>query len=137
MKIRKAEIKDAKEIAEVKNWSLDHQEFIGKKRKRWIFVCCWRQKKGVIGYIIGGRESEQESEFDCEIHAIYILKEFQRKGIGSLFFEKAVEDFFNLGLKYLKIWVLKNNLYQKFYERLGGKQVGTKKFRGLDLIAYG
>mgnify|MGYP000949126758 FL=1 len=160
MRIRKAEIKDSKCIAKVNidvwrttyrgimpDEDLDNlschdrekfcKELLEKKENDAFIYVAEDEIKGVIGFISGGRERERNDDSSCEIYAIYVSKEFQRKGIGRSLFKKALEEFIGLNLKSLKIWVLNENPYKRFYEKLGGKQIESKKIKGLDIVAYG
>lgn len=152
MKIRKAEIEDALGIAEINievwrttykgimpdedldNLSCENRTqfylkfFENKENDSFVYVA-EDKIQGVCGYLIGGRA--EENAYDCEIHAIYILEEFQRKGIGSLLFKTAIDEFRKLSLNSLIIWALKDNPYKAFYRKLGGKQVGNKSLKGL------
>ena len=113
------------------------KELIEEKENDAFIYVAEDETKGVIGFISAGREREKNKDFNCEIYAIYVLKEFQGKGIGRLLFKKVLEEFISLNLKSLKIWVLNENPYKRFYEKLGGKQIESKKIKGLDIVAYG
>lgn len=159
MKIRKAKIKDAKYIAKVNIdvWNttyrgimpdedldnLSHEkreefciELIKDKENSFLYVA-EDDKKRIIGFVSGGRERGNDNNFDSEIYAIYVLKEFQGKSVGRLLFKEAVKKLKDSSFKSLKIWVLKDNPYRRFYEKLGGVQIDAKKFNKLDVVAFG
>lgn len=73
--------------------------------------------------------------------AIYVLKEYQRRGIGLKLVKKVVKRLLENNIKNMIVWVLKDNPNWKFYEIVGGKYVGQKMFekKGVDsvAIAYG
>ncbi len=72
--------------------------------------------KKLIGYICAAKEVEYN-----KIRSIYILPEFERKGIGQKLMEKAV-DYFNND-KPIKLTVaIYNNKAISFYEKLGFKK---------------
>jgi GNAT superfamily N-acetyltransferase len=100
------------------------------------FVLVAEDDKNIIGYIIGGKQRGEEN-YQAEVYAIYVLQEHQHKGIGFRLIESAVYEFQKMNFTSLIIWGLKENPYCRFYEKLGGKIVGTKKFHGTDLAAYG
>ena len=77
--------------------------------------------QGIVGYAGGGKYETTPPQYDCEIGAIYVLKEHQRKGIGTKLVEKKVEFFQTKGWKSMIIWALKDNYQRGFYEKLGGK----------------
>lgn len=159
MKIRKAKIKDAKYITKVNIdvWNTTYRgimtdedldnlsyekkeklckELIKDKENSFLYVAEDNKRK-IIGFVSGGRERGNDNRFDCEIYAIYVLKEFQGKGIGRLLFKEAVKKLKDSNFKSLKIWVLKSNPYRRFYEKLGGSQVDAKNIKGLDATAFG
>ncbi|WP_208985061.1 hypothetical protein [Maledivibacter halophilus] len=37
----------------------------------------------------------------------------------------------------MKIWVLKDNPYKRFYEKLGGNQIEIKNIKGIDIVSFG
>jgi len=82
---------------------------------------------GIVGFAAGGKY-ENTDPYDCEIGAIYVLKEHQRKGIGTKLIEKKVEFFQSKGWKSMIIWALKDNFQKGFYEKLGGKPNETQPY---------
>ncbi|NVM45545.1 MAG: GNAT family N-acetyltransferase [Candidatus Lokiarchaeota archaeon] len=73
--------------------------------------------------------------------AIYVLKEYQRRGIGVRLVKLIVERLHEHNINSMVIWVLKDNPNWKFYEVLGGKYLGQGILQkeGADYIkiAYG
>ena len=110
--IRKAEVDDAKGIAKVHvdswrttykgivpdtfldNLSYEHRELTWKKGINENNVYIAENENGkVIGFSTGGKERTGKYEaYIGELYAIYILKEFQGKGIGRLLFQSIVDD---------------------------------------------
>ena len=52
-----------------------------------------------------------------EIYAIYILKEYQQRGIGKKLINFAVNDLINENYDKVVIWALKDNPNVKFYKK--------------------
>lgn len=73
----------------------------------------------IVGFVAGGI-IDQTFPYDCQITAIYVLKEYQGKGIGSKLVDIIVKKFLELGFKTMKIEVLEENPACLFYEKLGG-----------------
>ena len=68
----------------------------------------------------------QAERCNGELCAIYILKEFQHKKIGTELVY-LVAKYFKLNNIYSMItWVLKENPSRRFYEKLGGKFLGEQ-----------
>lgn len=59
-----------------------------------------------------------------EIHALYVLKGFNKKGIGRKLFEAAKEEINKMGFKHFRINCLKGNPTLDFYIHMGGKITG-------------
>ena len=72
---------------------------------------------------------------------IYLLKAYQRQGIGRKLMATVALRLKNYGHSSLLVWVIKDNSYRKFYEVLGGQPVGEKMVetggRMLKKVAYG
>jgi ribosomal protein S18 acetylase RimI-like enzyme len=69
------------------------------------------------------------------------LKKFQGQGIGRRLIQSTVNGLLALNLASMLVWVLSNNPYQKFYERLGSVYLWEKSIQIGDTLlmekAYG
>ena len=84
-----------------------------------LFVALDNQK--IVGLMTCGKPYRPFMDFQQEIGLLYILKEYQRKGIGKTFFEIAKNQVKGNG--YTKFFLSvnsKNFDAQKFYEAMGG-----------------
>jgi len=81
----------------------------------------------VVGFISGGPNRNPDDGYDGEIYALYLLKEFQRRGIGKALFRKGANWLADRNYDSLILWVLKENTAVHFYEALGGKTLREKK----------
>ena len=84
-----------------------------------LFVALDKQK--IVGLMTCGKPYRPFMDFQQEIGLLYILKEYQRKGIGKTFFEIARNQVKGNG--YTKFFLSvnsKNFDAQKFYEAMGG-----------------
>lgn len=159
--IRKAVSDDAQYIAvvHVESWRTTYldilpTEFLNKlsyerRAKSWekniamgnVFVAVTDNQQ-IVGFSSGGKERSGDYEnFLGELYAIYILKEFQRSGIGKLLVEPIVNGLIQINVNSMLVWVLEDNRSRLFYENLGGKQVDVKEIeiagRKYNEIAYG
>lgn len=159
--IRKAEIEDAKGIAKVhidswrttykgivpefflENLSYEQRELTWKKGIKENSVYIAENENGqVIGFSTGGKERTGKYEaYTGELYAIYILKEYQGKGIGRLLVRTVVEDLKVKNLNSMLIWAIEENPACRFYEILGGKKIDTEEIeiagKKLSEVAYG
>lgn len=151
MIIREATLADALSIAKVHidTWRTTYKGIVSdeylngltydKKEKIWqniiddamkdekhIFVA-EDEEVGVIGFTSCGPEREGEDLYKGEIYAIYIIKEFQNRGIGKLLFNRVVEKINELKIHSMIIWALEDNHSAcNFYKSNGGKKVKEK-----------
>jgi ribosomal protein S18 acetylase RimI-like enzyme len=79
--------------------------------------------------------------FKGELCAIYVLKEYQRKKIGTELVNLVLKFFNENDINNMITWVLKENPSRRFYEKLGGNILGEQSIEigGLKYIevAYG
>lgn len=78
-------------------------------------------KEKVIGYMDFGLPFRPFKKYKQEMGLLYVLKEYQRKGIGKKLFNLAYD---NMKKKKIKEFFISCNKYnvsaQKFYEKMGG-----------------
>jgi ribosomal protein S18 acetylase RimI-like enzyme len=80
--------------------------------------------------------------YDGEIGSVYVLREFQKRGIGRDIMSALARDLVGRGLHGAALWVLRENtLARRFYEQCAGQMIGEKQdVRGeatLIEVAYG
>ena len=106
----------------------DHCTFLG--------VC----RGQIVGLASGGR-CRWSNALRGELHLLYVLRGYQRMGIGRALFDAVHFSLATQGYGQLSVWVLEaNNNAREFYERVGGQllrstvsQVGAQRLRQ---IAY-
>ncbi|MBN2045935.1 MAG: GNAT family N-acetyltransferase [Anaerolineales bacterium] len=83
----------------------------------------------LIGFANGGKQLKPEFPHDAELFTIYILPEFQGKGIGRRLISAAAVELGKLGYSSLLVWVLaENSPSRRFYEHLGGRFSGEGEY---------
>jgi ribosomal protein S18 acetylase RimI-like enzyme len=105
----------------------------------YIFFVAETDKSEIVGFAIGGLERSNHPNYEGELMGIYILKEYQRQGIGKALTRKIVEELIKMKVTNMLVWVLENNPYRAFYDNLKGKVIDKKEHETLKLpvIAYG
>jgi GNAT superfamily N-acetyltransferase len=83
--------------------------------------------RGVIGFADFGEPRELVDEYEGELYAIYLVSEFQRKGIGERLFNLGVDFFTGRGKRSMYLLALEVSPYRLFYEKMGGHVVGKKQ----------
>ncbi|WP_223829931.1 GNAT family N-acetyltransferase [Paenibacillus arenilitoris] len=84
------------------------------------------EEGNIVGFSNGGRSRYHEYKHDGELYAIYLLKNYQRLGIGRMLFRSVVESLKENGCTSMMLWVLENNPAVSFYKSLGGRSIGRK-----------
>jgi ribosomal protein S18 acetylase RimI-like enzyme len=71
----------------------------------------------IVGYCSGGKNSHDTFSFEGELYAIYLLKEYQGKGIGKKLFLRTLEEFKLRKISSFLLFVLSSNTNTRaFYE---------------------
>jgi L-amino acid N-acyltransferase YncA len=96
----------------------------------------------ILGFVNGGPNRGEESDFSAELYAIYLLAAHQRRGTGARLVHALSRALGEVGHRTMIVWVLRDNLAAcRFYEALGGVEVGAKRItagpRSLEEVAYG
>lgn len=161
MLIREATLEDASAIARVHvdSWRTTYQGIIPDSflaglsyersevmwqdilSKHTDFTYVAEEEGILVGFANGGREREGNMDYTGEIFAIYLLKEFQRKGIGRALVAALASRLIQAGMRSTLVWVLEKNPARRFYEALEGKLVSQKVMNigGVDMVvvSYG
>jgi ribosomal protein S18 acetylase RimI-like enzyme len=88
--------------------------------------------ENIVGIVTYGK-CREEDKFDLinsgEIHAIYILKEYQQRGVGKKLINFAIKDLMNENYNKVVIWSLKDNSSVEFYKKIGGDSRLTRNIK--------
>src|ERR1700693_2665723 len=149
--IRPAVIEDARAIAEVhvESWRSTYRGIFPEALLNgWSVEKCessWRDSLAaheppsvitlagcdaggrVVAFVSGGRERTGQLGCDGEIHAIYLRREVQRRGLGTLLVRQFVHELDTRGFGSMAVWVLALNPSKSIYESLGGKVIGQQQ----------
>ena len=88
----------------------------------------------VVGFINVGLPDETEYENCGEIHALYIMKEYQGNGFSKLLINAGIKELKRLRCNKMVIGCLVGNPSNKFYEHIGGKLIKQRVFKKLGLL---
>ena len=73
-------------------------------------------------------ENLKAKGFGGEISAIYVLRPFQKRGIGTLLLRTMASDLVNRSLTAASLWVFRDNLVaRRFYERNGAQVIDERE----------
>lgn len=82
--------------------------------------------RATVGFAAAGPERSGDPEFRGELGALYVLKEYQGRGLGRRLVTAAVRELLGRGHASMLVWVLAQNPYRRFYESLGGVLVRSR-----------
>lgn len=95
----------------------------------------------VVGFAMFGKNRDDKYDYQGEIYGIYLLEEYQGKGIGKLLFNESVKWLIDKGYKDMILWVLKDNIAAiGFYEKVGGTVVADQVLeigKPMEALGYG
>ncbi|MGI8383858.1 N-acetyltransferase family protein [Robertmurraya sp. P23] len=78
----------------------------------------------IIGFSSGGKERTGDYPgYEGELYAIYLLQEYQGKGIGRQLVKPLIEQFTNDGIGSMTVLVLEENPSKHFYQSLGAIEI--------------
>ncbi len=104
-----------------RNW---WQDIVNRSQKVDVMVA--DDDGQVAGFAYFGAECENDPVYHGELYAIYLLKDYQQKGLGRLLFKAAANGLLTCGLNNMIVWVLSANPARRFYEKLGGVYLRDK-----------
>lgn len=161
MKIRRAVIEDAKGIAivQVDTWQTTYKNLVPdaflnqmtyeSREPIWkdiistqsVYVAETNDKQ-IIGYSNGGKEkSGKYPEYFGELYGIYILKAYQKKGLGRELLKAVVKDLLANDIHSMTVIVFEENQSQLFYKALGGVKIDKGELEiseeKLKVVVYG
>jgi ribosomal protein S18 acetylase RimI-like enzyme len=88
----------------------------------------------VVGIAICAADDEGEAADEGRVYVLYVLPDYQRRGIGRGLMRVCADHLLAQGMRSLSVWVLKQNLYRRFYESLGGVLAGEKQVEIGDMM---
>jgi GNAT superfamily N-acetyltransferase len=81
----------------------------------------------VKGFITGGYERSGDDVYSGEIYALYVLKNHQRRGVGTRLVAALADQFDRSGIFSMLVRVLKLNPYRQFYKKINGLYLKTER----------
>jgi GNAT superfamily N-acetyltransferase len=96
---------------------------------------------GIVGFTFGGQGREKFKDFDGELYGLYVLKEYQRHGLGGLLL-RSIATFLEVNkFKKMFAWTLATSPYTAFYRKIGAVECGKeiREFGSItrELIVFG
>jgi len=95
----------------------------------------------VLGFVSGGYERQGDYVYNGEIYALYVLKNYQRQGVGTKLVSTLAKQLNQFSIYSMLVRVLEHNPYRRFYEKVNGIYLRKHHmpFAGelLNVAAYG
>lgn len=94
----------------------------------------------IAAFACAGPERKDLDTSYGEIYAVYVASAYQRQGVGRRLIAACARDLKESGKSRLILWVLAQNPFRSFYEKLDGVVAGTDFYAVQDhnapLLAY-
>ncbi len=96
----------------------------------------------VAGFAAGGPDRDQDADYSGELYAIYVLPQYQGRGLGKALLRAAAGWLVQHGHRRMLLWVLKDNAPARaFYAAQGGQLVRQRTIEigsaNLPEVGYG
>jgi len=109
------------------------QEWKSRIQNEKVYVAETEENK-IVGFVSVSVERTNDLA-EKELLSIYILKEYQKRGIGRQLIRKVISNCVQNEVDSLMLWTLRSNPSRSYYEYINGHQVGTRKIiRGEDVL---
>jgi GNAT superfamily N-acetyltransferase len=96
---------------------------------------------GILGFADFGEPRQSIDGYGAELYAIYLLPEFQRRGVGERLFNLVKEALARSGIDSMYLLALEASPYRPFYEKMGGRITGSEQIElegtAFDVLVYG
>ena len=83
--------------------------------------------EGIVGFADGGEPRDEVAGYEAELYAIYLLPEYQGKGVGRKLFQQVIESLVRSGQRSVYLLALEVSPYRSFYDKLGGKVIERRQ----------
>jgi ribosomal protein S18 acetylase RimI-like enzyme len=81
----------------------------------------------IAGFASGGRNTGDDPAYEGSLHAIYVLKEYEGRGLGRVLLLAVANRLARMCIPSMTLWVFaENGRARRFYEAMGG-QLGTEQ----------
>jgi L-amino acid N-acyltransferase YncA len=92
----------------------------------WFCIVIANKKNELVGFA-KGKTSKDSSGLHGELNKIYLLRDYQRLGLGKKLFRLVVQRFLNMGVNDMVLFGVPQNPSCAFHEAMGGERLYSKK----------
>ena len=95
----------------------------------------------IVGFADCGESRESIEGYEAELFAIYLVPEYQRRGVGGELFKRVINALVRRGKRSMYLEALEVSPYRSFYEQMGGQVIERREteIEGemFNLLVYG
>lgn len=106
---------------------------------QFVYVAENEENGEIAGFVWGGVTRYPDLPYQGELYAIYVLKNYQKHGLGRFLVQALTKALLDEGLSSMFLWVFEANLAsRRFYEALGGQYIKSNTFEihGTPVVEY-
>lgn len=110
----------------IREWQWKEQ--FSRNDGTWFCLVIENGKRQLIGFAKGKNYSHSDlPEFSGELNKIYILREYQRLGLGKRILTQVAQKFLERGITNMVLFGVAENPSCTFHEAMGGEKLFSKK----------
>ncbi len=95
------------------------RELFSNKERNWFVYIIEKKDGSLIGFVMGKFDEDGSGN----LNKIYLLREYQRLGLGKKMYCLVVKRFLSLGIKRMTVFAEASNPSCWFYEKMGGQKM--------------
>lgn len=100
-----------------------NERLFSKNSKEFMYIA--ESSQEIVG-LIAGKMEDNHNPAAGEITSLYIIKEFQKKGIGRHLLKTAALEMQEKNILAVTLWTLEQNPSRFFYEHLGAELTSSR-----------
>lgn len=122
----------------VQGQSFQWKKLLRRPAERHLTLVAEVPGTGIVGFGSAGTARSRPPPAAGEIYTLYVLTDWQGRGIGRALLRALLGRLADLGHADAYLWVLAENPARFFYERVGGQRVAQQieTFAGTELLEY-
>ena len=94
----------------------------------WFCILVVNPKNQLVGFAKGKiNKDEHTSQLHGDLNKIYLLKDYQRLGLGKKLFTRVVQRFLSKGVNDMSLFGVPQNPSSAFHEAMGGERLYSEK----------
>jgi GNAT superfamily N-acetyltransferase len=102
------------------------KQFESDDTKNWFCLLIENESGRLVGFAKGNPYRLNDLPYDGELNKIYILKKYQRRGLGKLLLKEISAQFLKRNIFSMLLFGDANNPSNKFYETMGATRLYSK-----------